>query len=81
MSYLERLNKLDFCDSDIDGEKVNYVLLEFNEKNMLELLSIGASEEDIEDMLTDDNDYLDITKFAFDRLGAKYFDSYNNTFS
>lgn len=71
---LTKLNKLEVIDWSLSGGECEYIHIENNEENIEALKDIGATEEDIENMLFDDDpDILDITLFAFTKAGAEYY--------
>ncbi len=71
---LTKLNKLEVIDWSLSSGECEYVHIENNEENIEALKDIGATEEDIESMLFDnDPDILDITLFAFTKAGAEYY--------
>lgn len=68
---LNILNQLEVKDWDCDSNSLIYVVIENSEHNREVLRSIGATDEDFENMGEDDE--LDIALFAFEKCGADYY--------
>ena len=80
---LDKLNKMEVLDYDIDSDKtVIYIHIQDSEENRKALFELGATEEDMKTMLCgmEDTGCLDITEFAFFKLGAEFW-SIKNGFS
>lgn len=70
MDKLSELNKIPVIESSCSGNELEYVLIANTEENQKALKALGVTQSDLEDMGSDDEDTLDITMFAFQRLGA-----------
>ena len=70
------LNKLEVIESSIECNEVIYVFIKDCEENRRALVDLGATKEDLSAMKTGMEgcygDLLDITDFAFNKLGVEY---------
>ena len=78
MDKLKLLNEIEAVESSCCDGCCEYVLIDNSEENREVLKELGADEEDIVSMETlGDGKLIDITLFAFEVLGAEWFDSVN----
>jgi hypothetical protein len=76
MDKLELLNSLEVVESSCNDGCCEYVLIKDTEENREVLKELGADEDDIKRMDPfGDGELLDITIFAFEELGAEWFQS------
>lgn len=74
MGDLEKLNQIPVIDFSCSGEELEYVLIENTEENIAMLKEMGMTEKD-EGYMIDDEETIDISYFAFYKLGATYWSS------
>lgn len=70
---LDKLNELEVVDWDCDGVETIYVHVEDTPENREILIELGATAEQIEEMVFEHYGELDITRFAFEELGAAWY--------
>jgi hypothetical protein len=76
MDKLELLNEIKVVESSCGDGCCEYVLVDNSEENREILKELGADEDDIKSMdPLGDGELLDITLFAFEVIGAEWFQS------
>lgn len=75
MIKLDKLNKIEVLDFDVDSGDLVYVNIEDSPENREVLIELGATMEEIEEMKNglDELDELDISTFAIEKCGANYY--------
>lgn len=77
MDKLAIINNLPIEDYDADGETLYFALTSCTDEVLDILAQIGATEEEINQFITDDKSGIDISYFAFQYCGANWFDAKN----
>jgi len=70
---LDELNKLDVVDWDCNNGELVYVHIEDTPQNRSILLELGATTEEIKEMVDEQDCELDITTFAIGKLEADWY--------
>lgn len=71
---LKELNELEVIDWSCGGDECEYVLIENTKENIAMLKELGMTKED-EGYMIDDEETIDISYFAFNKLSATYWNS------
>lgn len=71
---LKKLNKLEVIDSSGSFGEIEYILIANTEENISILKELGMTEED-EGYMIDDDESIEISYFAFNKLEATYWNS------
>lgn len=69
MNKIKELNKMEVTKWSIGCGEVEYVLVSDSGTNRNILINLGATDEEIKNM--SDGEDIDITEFAFNKIGAK----------
>lgn len=74
MDKLKIINSMPLADFSVAGGEVEYVIVKESNKILEALREMGMTDDDYENM-TDEDGYLDLSYFAFNKLGANRWNS------